>query len=191
VPRKIAIFDYDHTLITGDSFMPFLSYAVGRGRAYAALAESLALLALARAQKTLATDARSYLKAHLLQKTLAGTKRGARLRLWQKENTPVMRKLREHHARGDMVVVASGGLDLYLPELLRDVPHDALICTDIGMQGDIVTGQMINGNCVRTRKAERVRDFLAVQGPFDESFGYGNYPHDLPMLALVKHRIIV
>jgi phosphatidylglycerophosphatase C len=194
---KIAIFDFDHTLILGDSFMPFLSYVAGRGKTYAALAEAMAMLGLAQAQSRLDTDARSFVKARLLQKTLAGRRRAdlidaaRKLRLWQKENAPVMRKLREHYKNGDMVVVASGGLDLYLPELLRDVPHHALICTDIGMDGDTVTGHMINGNCVRERKAERLRDYLAQQGPFVESYGYGNYPHDLPMMELVKHRIIV
>jgi phosphoserine phosphatase len=102
-----------------------------------------------------------------------------------------MAALREHNAAGDVIVIASGGLNLYLPELLIDVPHAALICTDIGMQNNVATGEMINGNCVRLRKAERVSEWLAANGPFGESFGYGNYPHDVPMMNLVKHRIIV
>ncbi|MDD3371960.1 MAG: haloacid dehalogenase-like hydrolase, partial [Alphaproteobacteria bacterium] len=68
---------------------------------------------------------------------------------------------------------------------------DALICTDIGVENGVITGDMIHGNCVRLKKAERVEAWLAEHGPFDESFGYGNYPHDVPMLNLVKHRIIV
>src|SRR5262249_50652876 len=39
--KRIAVFDYDHTLITGDSFWPFLVFASGPLRAYAALAEGL------------------------------------------------------------------------------------------------------------------------------------------------------
>jgi phosphoserine phosphatase len=102
-----------------------------------------------------------------------------------------MRALRDHHAQGDKIVIASGGLDLYLPELLQNIPYDALICTQIGTSDDIVTGEMINGNCVRLRKAELVGAWLAANGPFEQSFGYGNYPHDVPMLGLLKHRIIV
>lgn len=192
--KKVAVFDFDHTLITGDSFWPYLGYAVGKAQTYAALTEALAKLGLRREQ---GADVRTFVKDHLLRRLLAGKKReqlnaaAVKTRLWQKENAPVMRRLREHRAKGDVIVIASGGLDLYLPEVLRDIPYDALICTDIGVENGIVTGEMINGNCVRLRKAERVAQWLAANGPFDEGYGYGNYPHDVPMMNLVKHRIIV
>ena len=195
--QKVAVFDFDHTLILGDSFFPYLGYAAGRMRTYRILMETLAALGLHRAQGGDLTEARTFVKARLLNRLIAGKKReqlleaAVKVRMWQKENTPVMRQLRAHRDKGHKIVIASGGLDLYLPELLRDIPHDALICTDIGVEEGIITGEMINGNCVRIRKAERVAEWLAANGPFDESYGYGNYPHDVPMMNLVKHRIIV
>lgn len=195
--KRAAIFDFDHTLIAGDSLWPFLVYAAGHAPSYAALAEALARLAVRRAQDGRDESPRSFVKRHLLRRLLKGRRRdslrdaAARTRLWQKENAGAMRLLREHHERGDAIVIASGGLDLYLPELLRGVPHDALICTAVGVDNGTVTGEMTLGNCVRLRKAERVGEWLAMNGPFDETFGYGNYPHDVPTLNLVKHRIIV
>jgi phosphoserine phosphatase len=50
---------------------------------------------------------------------------------------------------------------------------------------------MTKGNCVRLRKAERVAEWLQDNGPFDDTYGYGNAPHDLPMLELLNHKIIV
>jgi HAD superfamily hydrolase (TIGR01490 family) len=195
--KRVAIFDFDHTLITGDSFMPYLAHVAGKARTGAALAEALLALGWRQARGKLGGDARSFIKDRLLRRLLAGRRRdhlrsaAIKTRLWQKENEHVMRRLRDHHAKGDVIVIASGGLDLYLPELLLNIPHDALICTDIGVRNGIVTGDMINGNCVRLRKAARVAQWLADNGPFDESYGYGNYPHDVPMMNLVKHRIIV
>ena len=195
--KRVAVFDFDHTLVTGDSFWPFLSYAVGKSRTYAALAEGMARLGVRHVRGEVVEGGRTFLKDHLLHRLLAGKPldqlrdAAQKTRQWQKENTPVMRALHEHSERGDKIVIASGGLDLYLPELLRDVSHDALICTDVGVENGVVTGEMINGNCVRMRKAERVGEWLATHGPFDESWGYGNYPHDVPMMNLVKHRIIV
>ena len=195
--KKVAVFDFDHTLVTGDSFWPYLSYAVGKAQTYAALVEGLARLSLRQVQGSVAEGGRTFMKDHLLRRLLAGKKlddlkdAAVKTRAWQTENAPVMRALHEHQERGDKIVIASGGLGLYLPELLRDIPHDALICTDIGVENGIVTGAMINGNCVRLRKAERVGEWLAAHGPFEESWGYGNYPHDVPMMNLVKHRIIV
>ncbi|NTU76734.1 MAG: haloacid dehalogenase-like hydrolase, partial [Alphaproteobacteria bacterium] len=81
--------------------------------------------------------------------------------------------------------------DVYLSALLEKVPYDALICTRLQAKDDVLTGLMESGNCVRQRKAELVAAYLAAHGPFAESWGYGNLPHDLPMLALVQHKIIV
>jgi len=195
--KRLAIFDFDHTLITGDSFLPFLAFAAGRAQTYAALAEALTLLGIRKAQHKVPQGARSFLKSHLLYRLLSGKKRdalhdaAAQTRLWQTENTSILRRLHDHHDRGDTVLIASGGLNLYLPESLRDIPHDALICTDIGVENGVVTGDMINGNCVRQCKAERVASWMTVNGVFEETFAYGNYPHDLPMLNLVQHRVIV
>jgi HAD superfamily hydrolase (TIGR01490 family) len=193
---KLALFDFDHTLITGDSFLPFLIHAAGKTHTALALVETVAALATIHV-KGEKQETRNFVKARLIKRLLAGQKRdelraaAQKNREWQIINTPIMNCLHKHHAAGTKIVIASGGLNLYLPEMLRDVPHDALICTDIGVVNGIVTGDMINGNCVRRRKAERVAEWLAAYGPFDETFGYGNYPHDVPMLNLVKHRILV
>jgi len=195
--RRVAIFDFDDTLVLGDSFFPFLGLVAGKGRTWWALICALSAYALRVARDDKSISLRTFVKGYLLKSLLAGRKRedmrhaAKKLRAWRKDNDPVIKKLREHAARGDTVVVASGGLDLYLPELLSDLPCDVLICTDIGVKDGIVSAEMINGNCVRLRKAERIRKWLEENGPFDESFGYGNYPHDLPMMDLVKHRIIV
>jgi len=192
--KNVAIFDFDDTLIIGDSFMPFLFFAAGV-KAYAVLALALLsyILQFGRSQESL----RTYVKGFLLRRLLKDKdpqdfeKAFARLLKWRKFNEPIMNALREHRAKGDMIVIASGSLDVYMPKLLRDIPHDHLICTAIGFENGRLTGEMALGNCVRLRKAERVKEWLETNGPFLESFGYGNLPHDLPMLNLVKHHIIV
>ena len=74
---------------------------------------------------------------------------------------------------------------------MQDLPHDAIICTQIEVKDGAVIGTMVRGNCVRQRKAELVEEYLERNGPFAESWGYGNLPHDLPMLDLLKHRVII
>jgi len=193
--KRVAIFDFDNTLITGDSFMPFLCYAAGVVPSYAALAGALAAFVLLRARGKKTESLRTFVKEFLLRRLLKGKRREdfaaaiSKTRAWQKINEPVMRTLCEHREKGDMIVIASGSLDLYMPELLRDIPHDVLICTNVVIEDGIVTGEMIH--CVRLKKAERVKAWLEANGPFEESFGYGNYPHDVAMLELVRYRVIV
>ncbi len=194
----VAVFDVDHTLITGDSFWPFLTYTAGWPRAFMALARVAFLFAIGYLKHDPeVADHRTFIKAQLLQQLLAGkTLNGLgdaiqKLRGWKKWNEPVKQKLLDHYAQGHKIVIASGGLDLYLPQLLKDLPPHELICTEVEVKENIVTGTMPTGNCVRLRKAEMLDVWLVRHGPFADSWGYGNFPHDVPMLNLVAHRVIV
>jgi HAD superfamily phosphoserine phosphatase-like hydrolase len=199
----IAIFDFDGTLVEGDSFWPFLGLIAGWPKTAITFTRGLALCAIYRLHKTKPgkSDSRTFIKDYLLRKLIAGKKLKdlppilEKLRTWRKWKAPIHQALLDHHAKGHHIVIASGGLDLYLPALLRDLPHHALICTEIGIADGVSTGEMVIGNCVRERKAELVADYIknyqAAHGPLADSWGYGNAPHDVPMLALVRHATLV
>ena len=82
------------------------------------------------------------------------------------------------------------GLPLF-HRLFRDVPHHQLLMTDVEIVDGIVTGVLHHGNCVRQGKADRVAAYMREQGPFGDTYGYGNFPDDVPMLNLMKYRVIV
>jgi phosphatidylglycerophosphatase C len=196
----VAIFDFDHTLITTDSMIPFLALVAGWPKGLLALAEAVARFAaiyLKNPGDARLRDHRTFLKDHLLFRLLKGRPVAGlapaieklRGRIVWNEN--VKRVLFDHAAQGRRIVIASGGLDLYLPALLTGLPSYTLICTKVGTDNGVVTGSMPVGNCVRARKAELVAEYLKNSGPSTDSWGYGNYPHDLPMLELVEHRVIV
>lgn len=196
----IAVFDFDHTLIETDSFWYFLACIAGWPRTIGAFLESLGILLVRWARNRhdpVFRDTRTFVKDYLLRRILAGKKKShlssavEKLRQRLRWKDPVRRALMEHHAKGHRIVIASGGLDIYLRELLKDMPHHDLICTRIEVRDDTLTGAMLSGNCVRLRKAELVAEYIAAHGPFAESWGYGNLPHDQPMLDLVKHRIVI
>lgn len=198
--RTIAVFDYDHTLITHDSFWHFLALVAGWPRTILAFLQSLAAYVareMGPEREAPQDSIRTFLKAQLIKRVLAGkTVSGLepaiqKLRAWQKWNEPVHKALLDHHKEGHHILIISGALDLYLPQLVKDLPHHGVVCTDVEVKNDVVAGNMFNGNCVREGKAQRLKTYLQQHGPFEESWGYGNLPHDLPMLELLKHRIIV
>jgi phosphatidylglycerophosphatase C len=195
--KRVAVFDFDKTIITKDAEDAYLRFASNIVLFHATVAEGLARYGWLCVRKKQTTSLRTFMKGFVVRRLLGGKKLSdldeavRKTFKWQKFNEPVMKALREHHANGDAIVVASGSLSLFLPQLLCDVPHDALICTDIGVENGVVTGELINGNCVRKSKAARVKAWMDEHGPWDESFGYGNYPDDVPMLQLMRHRVIV
>lgn len=195
-PRSIAVFDFDHTLILDDSFWSYLGLAVGWPATILAFLKAIgALLVTQQHDKLL--DIRTFFKAQLLERLLKGRTLSDfevpshRLRQRLRWNEPILKKLLEHAASGHRIVIASGGLSLYLPLLLKEIPHEALLCTEVGVNNGVITGVMTKGNCVRECKAERLKEYLQQIGPIGESWGYGNMPHDLPMLNLLQHRLIV
>ncbi|NTU76392.1 MAG: haloacid dehalogenase-like hydrolase, partial [Alphaproteobacteria bacterium] len=129
-PETIAIFDFDGTLVKGDSLWPFLVAVAGRFRCLASLFEALVLYPFCRSD-----EARTFIKARLLRRILGGRHVAdlgpaiRKLRAWPVWNKTTLMALRDHHAKGHRVVIASGSLDVYLSALLEKVPHDALICT--------------------------------------------------------------
>lgn len=192
-PRRIAIFDFDGTLIRGDSLGPFLAAIAGPWRTTAAFLAGLSRAASGGAL----LDRRSAIKAGLLRHALAGRSldeaeaaaRDICRRLhWRRA---MVEALKAHKLAGCRIVVATGALDLYIGEALAGLPVDDVLATTMEVEGSRLTGRMAGGNCVRAEKARRVAAYLAEHGPFVESWGYGNRPSDLAMLALVDHPTVV
>ncbi len=194
----LAVFDFDGTLVQGDSLLPFVERVVGRTRARLSLVRALRSAFTLRARGRLTEmDTRTMAKAILLRETLAGIPaaeaRAAADRLvgWVRWKAPIRDALLEHKRAGRHILVATGALGLYMPRLLGDLPVDGLLATDVEEVDGVLTGQMPRGNCVRAVKATRFAAYLKEHGPFGPTWGYGNRPSDLPMLALVDHATVV
>jgi phosphoserine phosphatase len=178
----------------------FFAAVAGWPRVVSAFLESLVLFTFEHfVWKTdrVRIDRGTFFKVQMLQRLIAGRRVASlsepiaklvRTALW---NEKICDLLREHYGKGHHVVIASGSLSLYLPEMVKNLPHHALLCTDVGISDGIVIGDMPLGNCVRQGKAERVATYMNEHGPFGESWGYGNFPDDVPMMNLMKYRVIV
>ncbi|UEM03179.1 HAD-IB family hydrolase [Skermanella rosea] len=196
--QGIAFFDFDGTLVRGDSLLPFLSQIVGSRRARLSLARAVhGAIQLHATRRQLGDDIRTSTKAILLRQTLAGVPvaeaeaAAERLAGWTRWNRPILDALKAHQDAGRRIVVATGALALYMPVLLRGLGVDDLLATGLEEEDGILTGHMKGGNCVRAMKAQRVSAYLHHHGPFGETWGYGNRPSDVPMLALLNNKVIV
>ncbi|OYQ32365.1 haloacid dehalogenase [Niveispirillum lacus] len=194
--RRTAIFDFDGTLVGGDSLLPYLGRVAGRMRSGLVFARAIRA-GLMSAGTNPDDDLRTRIKAGMLHRALAGVpiavaqEAAERMRGWPRWYEPTLTALKRHADAGDLVVVATGGLSLYIPTLLEGLPVDRILATDIEEQDGVLTGRMQGGNCVRAEKARRVAALLHELGPFDETHGYGNRPSDLPFLALMSHPRVI
>lgn len=187
-----AFFDFDDTLIHGDSLLTFLEEAAGfwTARRAFALAAAAALRDRALTGGGDHLEFKSAVKAKALRWTLAGASledcaaAAARASGRMRWCEAMLKTVADLRGRGARIVLATGALDVYLPAALGPLgPLDGLLCTEMATDGGRLTGAMAVANCVRREKERRVRAWLADHPAQGKTVGYGNRPSDLPMLA--------
>lgn len=188
----VAFFDFDGTLTTGDTMMPFLKYVVGTPTYYAKLALVSPVLA-AYFAKLLRND---IAKQIVLKQYLAGYhidelfERGRR---FGEEVIPTMlrpegmQRLRWHQEQGHECVLVSASLDVYLNAWAKREGFAEVICTKLEKNTDgYVSGKIQGENCHGKEKARRVLNWRNGRCSI-ETFAYGDTRGDLPMLTSVDH----
>jgi len=196
--QGVAFFDFDGTLIRGDSLPLFIAEVVGSHRTRLAFADALRSATHRHLRgRPLGADFRGTVKAIVLKRTLRGVPLAAaeaaaeRLVHRLRWHTPMVEALHGHRKAGRTVIVATGALNVYMPALLRHLPVDHLMATEMEVVDGHLTGTIASGNCVRGHKAERVQAWLSQHGPFHRTWGYGNHPSDRPMLALLDEPAVI
>jgi HAD superfamily hydrolase (TIGR01490 family) len=187
----LALFDFDGTITTHETMPAFVRATVSRPRL---VLGSLLLWPLFLAPK-LGLMSRSPQRAGVVRVAYAGRsaawlrERGeafARDYLDRHLRPEAMRRIEWHRARGDAILVVSGGLDVYL-EPWADAHGLDLVCSELERRGDRLTGRYAGLQCVGTEKARRVagRFDLAV---FERIHAYGDTREDEHLLAMATER---
>jgi phosphatidylglycerophosphatase C len=190
----VAAFDFDGTLTTGDTLMPFLRQVCGTPRVGVALARHPW-----RAVRALRSDGRDAFKEAVLHDLLVGHRydelaaAGVRYAAEVERahlRPAVVARLRWHHQQGHEVIIVSASLRCYLDRIGAALGADAVLCTELEVDGNgRCTGALVGGNCRGATKAERV---LARYGGLpDVMWAYGDSSGDTELLALADHPVRV
>jgi phosphatidylglycerophosphatase C len=185
----IAAFDFDGTLIAGDSLPHFLTRVLGPAGFTRALAEaSPGMLAGYR------RGGRDGSKAALLERALAGqvSARVAEVgeafaRLLARRVRPEMaERLAWHREQGHRRVLVSASLAVYLEPFGRLADFDRVIATRLETGSDgLLTGRMDGPNVRARQKALLLAEHLGP-GPA-EIWAYGDSAGDREMLEMADH----
>lgn len=185
----VAAFDFDGTLVAGDSLRPFLERLLGR-RHFAAV--------LARAGPAMAAGyrcaGRDGAKAALLRRAVAGLDAERVAELGAAHGAALARRVRPamaeriawHDAQGHRRVVVSASLAEYLETFGRATGFAQVIATrlEVGPDGRL-TGHLLGANVRAAEKAARLRAYL--DGADVELWAYGDSPGDRELLAMADH----
>ena len=186
-PGDLALFDFDGTLTDRETMPDFMHAAVRPWRLALGKALLLPLIVGYKARIVPGIAVRAAicfvgfrgipvgeLEAHgrrFAADVLPGTLR-----------PEAMARLAWHQARGDTVVVVSGGLDVYLRPWC-EAHGVALLCSSLAHENGRFSGRYEGAQCVRGEKARRVLEHYPPTR-FQRIHAYGDTPEDRELLAL-------
>jgi HAD superfamily hydrolase (TIGR01490 family) len=184
---NLALFDFDGTITFGDTFTPFLYFAVESKR----LAAGKVVLAPIVAAYKLGIISASKGRANAAAFGFRG-RREDDIRLvaakYAREVIPgvinpnALDRINWHKAQGDIVVVVSASLDVYLAHWCHQMSLD-VICTELETKNGILTGKYRNGDCTGKEKCRRILEKYNLRD-YPVIYAYGDSEEDRDMLSL-------
>jgi len=188
---NLALFDFDGTITSEDTFTPFVFEVVEPRRLAIGkvvlgpliVAYKLGFLSASVMRRSII---RFGFRGRDLSDVQAAGLRYSRSRLATVVRNRAIERIRWHQTRGDVVAVVSASLDVYLADWCREMGVE-LICTELEEHGGVLTGRYKNGDCSGREKARRVRERFELER-FGAIYAYGDTTEDEAMLALASRR---
>ena len=183
---KFAFFDFDDTLIHGDSGGKLLKYYLKRHP-----------LSVFRLLKVVYHYALYLLKIEPLNKAKSAWLYPLDYmndqeieKFYQEELEPcyylnVIEELKKKKAEGYIIYICSASAEAYLR--FCKLPVDEILGTKTLIKENKYTSQMIGNNCKNEEKVKRIQEVIKNHNL--ESYAYSDSLHDIPMLKMVKNRI--
>ena len=185
--KTLALFDFDGTVTTKDTFSKFLIYLLSPTRLiFEALV--LAPIYLAYSLKLISNNTA---KGLALRRVLRGHSDEQLKKLgqnfYQKHCSRLIRsdaikKIRWHKSEGHQVVLVSASVAYWLSPFTAEYDLD-LICTKVKIVDGVCLGELDGLNCFGPEKVRRVKEKYNLS-EFDEVYAYGDTRGDKEMLEM-------
>lgn len=188
---NLALFDFDGTITFTDTFTPFLFVAVERGRIAIGCVVLAPLIVGYRMGIISETAARTRVARFGFRGRREADVRQAGATYARDVLPGVIRpnaleRIHWHKTQGDVVVVVSASLDVYLAEWCRRHGLD-LICTELETRDGILTGEYRHGECIGKEKPRRILERYNLQN-YAIVYAYGDTAGDHDMLSIAHKR---
>ena len=190
--KRIAVFDFDGTLIRGDSVVALLFFGRKEGKLSAwelvktgwygllyhlRLVDALTAKGLSHAFLARMDDG----ERHAFLRAFAGT-------LTARVYARGLAQIKKHQAQGEQVILCSASCQCYMRYVAETLGVDALLCTPSHADGTV-----LGPNCRGEEKVRQLQDWLEQQGGALDCIvaAYGDTPGDAPILRASQHPVLV
>ena len=198
---RLAVFDLDHTLLSGDSDVLWCEFLIARG-ALDRAAFGARNAEVERRYRAGAIGAQAFTEFYL--STLAGRApdalvalREAFLRECVLVRIPAAARalVDAHRERGDLLVMSTATNRFLVEPTAAEFGIEHLIATEPEIVGGVFSGRALGTLNMREGKPQRLREWLAGRGLADaalaEATAYSDSINDLPLLSAVGEPVAV
>lgn len=198
--KSYALFDFDGTLIRGDSIITFCFYAVKKRLCSPLhLLKAAALGALYMGHVITAERSKqgslSFLQGRTREEVDAIAADFAKTALIPRLYPQGVEEIRMHQQAGREVWLVSASTAFYLEPVRQHLKLSGLIGTRMHVDENGVYSGLIDGhNCRGVEKTLRIAEVLAATDcmvDYADSYAYGDTAGDIPMMTLCQHKIAV
>jgi HAD superfamily hydrolase (TIGR01490 family) len=186
----VAAFDFDVTMTTRDTFLPFLYRVFGKKRVrgvFLKLAADAVLVGLGLSTRDRFKE--KIVRALFLGESIerisdAGRMHAEEIIGWIRPQA--LTRIQWHRDQGHRLVMVSASLGLYLEPLTEKLGFDDLLCTNPSRNHLVFDGGLEGKNC---RGPEKVSKLTALLGPLSsiELYAYGDSAGDREMLEVADY----
>jgi HAD superfamily hydrolase (TIGR01490 family) len=191
-----VFFDLDGTVARRDTLLPYVTgYLLRRPwRCWRLLGVLPPLLGFA-----IGRGDRGRLKGALVHAAMSGAS-AADIEAWNERFLPrlladglfpgALAAIEAHRQRGDLLILMSASVDLYVPQIARRLGFDETLCSGVAWDAGRVDGRLSTPNCRGEEKARCLRAAAAAH-PELLTLAYGNAASDLPHMVLATRAVMV
>ena len=167
--KKVALFDFDNTVASGNTITRLLQYDIRKHPWHCIFLIQMAF----------------YYGLYLIH-----------LSSFEKAKSALLFPVRymsdqefEDFYHQHVVILCTASSEVYMK--YNQLPIDQLIGTRTRRIGNHETSEIIGKNCKGKEKINRIKEYLKNQDieiDYENSYGYSDSNDDIPMLSLVKHK---
>lgn len=183
LPEKLALFDFDETLVDFDTVNPFIRFVL---KAHPELdvppdmtlphKQYRLLLLKGLLKEEVDRLAWSYYQKQVCPNLIEGT----------------LDKLRILQQEGYYICLVSGSYDSYLTHFVQEYRIDRLICTKIGFLDGVCTGRFDGPDCLGANKLTLLEEVFGTQDFTKiDSIAFSDAQSDLPLLRSCRKAVVV
>ncbi|MBE9046270.1 HAD-IB family hydrolase [Pleurocapsales cyanobacterium LEGE 10410] len=190
-PSDIAIFDFDNTLTSQDSLLPFIQKVVKPLRFYWGLFVLSPILIGYALGWILNWRAKEELLTHFLaglseQQLKQFGQRFAAQKIPKLLRSEALKRLLWHQEQGHQTVLVSASLEAYLLPWGKMIGFDYVIGTQLEAKSGVLTGRILGKNCYGQEKVNRLRKVLGDLKQYC-IYAYGDSRGDRELLAIANY----